>query len=461
MGLTFVKSTCQNAHFNTVFHVKFSQMDGEQNTEIETHIFERPTDQSHVLIIHEKLMKRKTDRYILNIALAYHKLGYKVTILTSQYDKHDCIGDVKFADSVSVLYSGWWIPRSFLGLFRSNMSAFKAAWMAFRLICFPPEPKPELVVLDVSLFALYFLKLFTKYKVFYVETFLELKNTDACYEHSKNNPTLLEAKWVKLADEIIVETIGFCEILKKSYPSLNVKPKVLYPSIDIGLWNEPGIKIHRIIPDLMDNTVLFLTIGKFKRSSNFKLALDAFELLLEVIDDKTVTKRFQLVIAGNCKTLEEKFHYNEMMAAAKQRICASQVTFLKQLPIVHEKTLIMESTVMIHPAKNDVHSDFLLKAMSLGKPIVATNKGIASKILVHRLSGVIIDPEPRMFAIAMKKLIVSPHLQVFLGDMARDTFDKSYSFESFCSKVNQMMKRPLLKDSASTLCPSESVKTRN
>lgn len=315
--------------------------------------------------------------------------------------------------------------------------------MAFRLIFFPPDPKPEIVVLDVSLLAVFLMNWLTKYKILFVETFLELKSTDACFEHSKLDPTLVEAKWIKLADEIIVESVGFSEIIRKSYPALNKDPVVLYPSIDIGIWNESTIKIQRIVPDLLDNTILFLSVGKFRRSSNFKLALDAFELLLELIDDKTVTKRFQLIIAGNCKTLEERFYYNELMAAAKQRICANQVTFLKQLPIIHEKTLIMESAIMIHPAKNDVQSDFLLKAMSLGKPIVATNKGIASKILVHRLSGVIIEAEPRMFAVAMKKLMMSPHLQVFLGDMAKDAFDKLYSFDSFCDNVKHFIKKPL------------------
>lgn len=313
--------------------------------------------------------------------------------------------------------------------------------MALRLLFFPPDPKPELVILDVSLWALYILKCFTNYKLYYVENFMFLRNTDACYEHTKIHPSLLTAKWIKLADEVIVETVGFADILMKSHPSLIRKPTVLYPSIDLGLWNEPGINIQRIIPDLMDNNVLFLTVGKFRRSTNFKLALDAFELLLDLIDDKIATKRFQLVIAGNCRTLDEKFHYNELMAIAKQRFCASQVTFLRQLPTVHEKTLIMESAIMIHPAKNDVYSDFILKAMSLGKPIVATNKGIASKILVHRLSGVIIDPEPKMFAVAMKKLMTSPHLQVFLGDMAKDTFEKSYSFNSFCERINTMLKK--------------------
>ncbi|XP_018579392.1 alpha-1,3/1,6-mannosyltransferase ALG2-like [Anoplophora glabripennis] len=430
----------------------------EQNataSDVDDSVQERPQVAApHVLILHEKLIKRKTDRYVINLGLAFSKIGYKVTMFTSQYDKNENVADVSFSDKIDVQFSGWWIPRSVLGLFRSNMSALKAAWMAFRIIFYPPEPKPDIIVLDVSKWALYFLNLLTDYKLFYMENFLELKITDACFEHSKIYPSLLEAKWIKLADEIIVETIGFAEILKKSFPSLMKQPQIMYPSIDIGLWEEPAIKIQRIIPDLLSNTILFLTVGKFRRSSNFRLALDAFEMLLELIDDKSVTKRFQLVIAGNCKTLDEKFYYNEVMAAAKERICASQVTFLKQLPVIHEKTLIMESAIMIHPAKNDVYSEFLLKAMSLGKPIVATNKGIASKLLVHRLSGVIIESDPRMFAVAMKKLMMSPHLQVFLGDMAKDAFDKNYSFESLCEKVDKLVNRSSSCDSKTIISGS-------
>ncbi|KAJ8967734.1 hypothetical protein NQ317_009796 [Molorchus minor] len=400
-----------------------------------------PPVEPHVVFLHEKLIKRKSDRYIINLGLAFNKIGYKVTLYTSQYDKHDYVSDIDFSDNINVQLSGWWLPRSILGFFRTRLAALKATWMALKVVFCPPEPRPEVIVLDLHLCALYILNIFTEYKIFYLESFLDLKYTDACYEHSRIYPTLLEAKWVKLADEIIVETNGFAEIWKKSYPSLTKEPVILFPSIDIGLWSESGIKIQRIIPDLLDNTILFLSVGKFRRSSNFKLALDGFELLLELIDDKTVTKRFQLVIAGNCKYLEEKFYYNEMMAAAKERICASQITFLKQLPIIHEKTLINESAIMIHPAKNDVYSDFLLKAMSLGKPIVACNKGIASKLLVHRLSGVVVEPDARMFAIAMKKLMMSPHLQVFLGDMAKDTFEKNYSFDSLCKKVNKIMRK--------------------
>lgn len=52
-------------------------------------------EESQVIIFHEKLGRRKIDRYIINIALAYQKLGHKVRILTSQYERHDCITDIR------------------------------------------------------------------------------------------------------------------------------------------------------------------------------------------------------------------------------------------------------------------------------------------------------------------------------------------------------------------------------
>ncbi|XP_030747686.1 alpha-1,3/1,6-mannosyltransferase ALG2-like [Sitophilus oryzae] len=226
-------------------------------------------------------------------------------MFTTQYNKGESIEDLEYSNKVDVKYSAWWIPRSFLGLFRGFMSILKSAWMAFRIVFNPPKVKPSLILLDINLVALFLLHFFSHYKLFYVQLMESIRENPELCEHTKYFPTLFEAKWIKLADIILVETDGFAEIFKQSFPALNQDPIVLYPSIDIGLWKEPAIKIQRIIPDLLDNTTIFLTVGKFRRSTNFKLALDAFELLLQLIDDRDMTRRFQLVIAGNCKTLDE------------------------------------------------------------------------------------------------------------------------------------------------------------
>ncbi|KAL1516946.1 hypothetical protein ABEB36_000773 [Hypothenemus hampei] len=395
-------------------------------------------DKTHVIILREKLAKRKCDRYLLNMALAYQQLGNKVTLCTSQYNQIETFDDIKVLEKISLVNIGWWIPRSIFGLLYGKMSAVKALYMAFKVAFSFPNNEYTLIVTDISLVALYVLHLFTNCRIYYVESFEQLRYRYGFCEHATYSPSLCEAKFIKLADEIILESAPFAEIFRKSFPAVPKEPLILYPAIDIGLWQEECIQIQRIIPDLLDNTTLFLSIGKYRRTSNFKLALDAFEILLHLIADIEVTKRFQLVIAGNCKSLEEKLHYNELVSLAKERLCASQVSFLNQLPIVHEKTLIMECAIAIYSSRSDVHADFILKAMSLGKPIVATNKGIAPKLLQNRITGIMTEPEPNAMAQVMRKLMMSPHLQSFMGEIARDVFQKNYSFKSFAFKLAEL-----------------------
>lgn len=49
---------------------------------------------SHVVILREKLLKTKEDRYIVNIAEALRNSGHNITILTSQFDPIDCLPEL-------------------------------------------------------------------------------------------------------------------------------------------------------------------------------------------------------------------------------------------------------------------------------------------------------------------------------------------------------------------------------
>lgn len=342
---------------------------------------------------------------------------------------------------------GWWIPQTFLGSCQRTMSCIKAIWLALRTIFMPSSQKPVLIILDTHSVALYCLKSLSSYNVIYIENFYNLKKLDVmCYEPSFDIPSLSLAKFVKCADEIIVENFEIGEIFKKIYPPAIKEPIIFCPSVDLGLFLEPCINIHRIIPDLMNNPIIFLTIGKYCASSNLKLAVDSFEMLIDIFDDRNFTNRFQLVIGAFIKTSEEKCYYNEMITSTIEKRCASQITFLKYMPIIYEKTLMTESTIVIHPGKNDENCKSLLRAMYLGKPIVAANRGIALKFLTHRLSGIIIEGNPRLFAIGIKKLMMRADLQLFLGEMAKETFQKYYSFDIQCDRMRKIIRKYVNED---------------
>lgn len=60
--------------------------------------------QPHVVILHEKFGRRSIDRYIANIALIIEKIGYKVTLYTTNFNKHNCIQDLPVSVDMQSLF---------------------------------------------------------------------------------------------------------------------------------------------------------------------------------------------------------------------------------------------------------------------------------------------------------------------------------------------------------------------
>lgn len=181
------------------------------------------------------------------------------------------------------------------------------------------------------------------------------------FTNYKLNLFLLEAKWIELVDENIVETIGFTSSDQESCCAL---PFDKY-------WFIEGTRLIR-----EHNTVSF----SWKRSSKFILPLDAFPLLLELIDNKTINKRFQLIIVGNCKTLEKRLYCSDPQLPQKK-----ECNFLQPPAYYTWKDFKHGICQNITSCEKGCSSEFVLKLMSLKKPIIATNKGITSKIMVHWL----------------------------------------------------------------------------
>ncbi|XP_045463349.1 alpha-1,3/1,6-mannosyltransferase ALG2-like [Harmonia axyridis] len=397
-----------------------------------------------IIILHDRIARRREDRYIVNFAQCLESSGYQVTLVTSEVDeKNNCLDDIKLAGNIKIEKRVRWIPRHFFGFLRSTLSTYRGLCLALSLLLKSPSKKPCVVLMDVDLIALFALKMLSRFKVFYIEQFRSLRNPEACYDHVQLIPNLFEARWVKLADEVIVESPAFVDIFRRSFPSA-VEPKVMIPLVDYGLWIEPGININRIIPDLSEKSVLFVALGKFRRNSNFKLVLDSFEEMLLQSEDSYFKQRAHLIVAGNCRANEERKYYQMFVERLKRRWFAAQVTVLRQIPTIHTKTLLIEASVVLHTSRNDICSDYLLEAMSLGKPIVAVNKGIASKVLENRITGVLVEPQPHLFAAAMMKVASSPHIKNFLGEMAKDAFNHKYSFDSFARRMYNLVQRHVL-----------------
>lgn len=328
--------------------------------------------------------------------------------------------------NLAVVYSGWWLPRSFWLL--------KAILMAMRLIFLPPTPPPNLVILDTHPFTLFLLNKFSRYKTIYLKHCYDVKHMASQPDFTITSD-LCSARCLCYANKIVVLNRCLGDLFKKSYPKIKNELIYLSPSVDSVLWKEGKIDINRIVPDLPENPLMFVSFGQYTRDSNFTLAIKSFENLLLLLDN-ALKQRLHLVIGGTCRNDPEQIaYYNELRQISKGKHYASQISFLKETPIAHKKTLIEKSLGVLFPAVNDLFPENILAAMRLGRPIISTNTGFAQEVLTHRLSGVLVEPEPHNFASAMYKVVANPAIQMFVSDMAKDIYKRQYSFETITRNI--------------------------
>lgn len=316
--------------------------------------------------------------------------------------------------------------------------------MALRVCFFPPKPKPEIIILDTNTIALFIFSKLSRYKTILLTHFSAIKELDFFTNYLKVTPDLFTVTTLPHANEILVETECLGEIFKRSFPNIEKELRYITPCVDTGLWKEDCIDIHRVIPDLPMNANLFIVFGPYKKRSNFRLALEALDNLI-CISEEPLKDKFHLVIGGSCSetNTDELVYYDELIDIAKEKQFGSRVTFLRQLPIVYQKTLLKKSAALLIPAKHDPFPNTIISALMMGKPIIATNSGFAKKSLTHRINGILLDPDPQKFAAAMHKIVVNPMVQMFISEMASDLFRKEYSFDCVSRKINALVMKQI------------------
>lgn len=311
--------------------------------------------------------------------------------------------------------------------------------MALRLIFFPPLPKPNVVILDTNTVVLYLLAKFTRYKTIFLNHYFDIRNLSKFAENISVTRDLLTTKTISYADEIIVLNKCFGDVFRRSFPKVKKELHYICPSVDTTLWREGRVDINRIIPDLPKKPLIFVVFGQYSKRSNFELAIKSFENLLLLLESD-LKERLHLVVGGNCRnTVEQLSYYNELKDDAKDKYYGSQITFLKQTPVIHKKTLIEECLGVLHPAKYDYFPETVLAAMRLGRPIIASNTGFAREVLTHRISGILTEAEPHTFASAMYKIVENPTIQMFISDMAKDIYKRNYSYDTLARKINDLV----------------------
>jgi glycosyltransferase involved in cell wall biosynthesis len=100
--------------------------------------------------------------------------------------------------------------------------------------------------------------------------------------------------------------------------------------------------------------------------------------------------------------------------------------------------LFAASDIAILTSDNEGIPLTLIQAAQASLPIVATDVGSISDIVVHEVNGYLEDSEPAALANAVQKLAIDPVLRGIMGDAGRERATRYFSLEKMCADHTEL-----------------------
>jgi glycosyltransferase involved in cell wall biosynthesis len=100
--------------------------------------------------------------------------------------------------------------------------------------------------------------------------------------------------------------------------------------------------------------------------------------------------------------------------------------------------LIAASDIAILTSDNEAVPLTLIEASMAGLPLVSTNVGSVSDVLINDLNGYLVDSEPAALADALQKLAIDPVLREIMGKAGRERATRYFSLEKMCADHTEL-----------------------
>jgi glycosyltransferase involved in cell wall biosynthesis len=173
---------------------------------------------------------------------------------------------------------------------------------------------------------------------------------------------------------------------------------------------------------LEENDIYALFVGRMT-------AIKRPDRLLDSIDE--LVKRnvdIQVLVAGD----------GELLPALRDRASKANlpITFLGWRSDIPK--LIAASDIAILTSDNEAVPLTLIEASMAGLPLVSTNVGSVSDVVMHEVNGYLVNSEPAALADALQKLAIDPVLRKIMGSAGRERASHYFSLEKMCTDHTEL-----------------------
>jgi len=256
---------------------------------------------------------------------------------------------------------------------------------------------------------------------------VRLNGSDTYFCHLDNRPVkwinkFHEKRALKNADALIsvsqftADKTNFVFGLKKNFT-------IIPNPIDSGLFKEDGLQHD------LDKSILYF--GSLIRKKGLLELPLIFNEVIEMSPDAKlilIGKDVRDIISGNSSTWQ-------MMQNLFSEKAIKNVEYLGELPYEAIKEKIQQSNMCVFPSFAEAFPVSWLEAMSLEKPIVASNIGWANEMIDEGENGFLADPKDHVYyAKRIIDFLENENLRVEAGKAARNKIEAFFDIKVLANK---------------------------
>jgi alpha-1,3/alpha-1,6-mannosyltransferase len=417
-----------------------------------------------LVFIHPDLGVGGAERLIIDVAMAAKASGHQITMLTNHYDPKHCFEDTK---DLNIIVKASFLPRHLSGKFHAFFAYLKI-FLASLWLLFFSNLKYDVIISDQISIPNIVFKLFNfqskKFKLLFYCHFPDQllcvydKKRDFLKRFYRAPLDWMEMVSTGMADGILVNSNFTKNVFRDTFSSLNNKKlQVLYPSLNTEFLDSIIDSTESVFTESLANNqlqnenfkqfqkcfkkkYLFLSINRYERKKNLKLAIDSMLKLKELLTED-LWNSCHLIHAGgfDLRVNENVEHYNELKEYVDELTLNDNVSLLRSVSDVEKGNLLRKSFCLLYTPINEHFGIVPIEAMYCEKPVIATNTGGPLETVSDQVTGYLVEPNAEEFAQKMSNLILNKNLQSKMGSDARNRVINNFSFFAFKEKLNKVL----------------------
>ncbi|KAJ4460332.1 putative mannosyltransferase [Paratrimastix pyriformis] len=353
-----------------------------------------------VAFLHPDLGLGGAERLVIDAAVGLQKLGNHVHMYTSHCDKKHCFSEARDG-TLSVTVLGDWIPRSFFRRFAALFAYVRMLYLALGVALFGPSF--DVIVCDQISACIPILKLLTRAKiVFYCHYPDQLLCTDrrSLLKRLYRWPIdRLEAITTGMAHRVLVNSKYTASIFHATFTHIKTLPAVLYPPINSqaytavneALAGELKTPASAADPEWLvplRGKHLILSLNRFERKKNLRLAVDMMAQLRTTVDPATFANTVLVIAGGYDPLCRENIEYHSALEQYAQQLnLGPQVVFKRSFTEAERNALLRIATCLVYTPSFEHFGIVPVEAMYCGVPPVAVANGGPCESVLDGVTG--------------------------------------------------------------------------